>query len=87
MDSTFDRQQSEDVPTWLACRTYARLNSDPVQCFTVFEAADDCSLATSIRDMYSPHRAGETESLQKWKAASLSNHMLMSFRMIFRIPD
>lgn len=79
--------QIADIPTWSNCRRYKSHASDQTRHLTIFETADEQTLARSVEDLRAPHRIQANFEWQRRVEPAVSWHDASSFRPIFRFPD
>jgi hypothetical protein len=72
------------VPSWLACRTYSRLDSQPSSFLTAFEAVDKSSLVQSVSAANEAPPDAERVAFTKWMENTLGDHTALSLVPIYR---
>ena len=76
-----------DVPQWLACRTYRRMDTEPSEYMTIFEAADVFAFNEAENNEQAAYRQVENAAFATWLKANVDNHTFVRFKQILRLPD
>jgi len=71
------------VPSWLACRTYVRMDSNPSSFLTVFEARDKASLLQSVSASNEAPEDSERLALAGWIENALEHHSALNLVPIY----
>lgn len=78
--------QVADIPCWTACRRYASIGKDPLRRLTIFEAADDATLARCLNDLRAGHRVWQNYEWHRRVEAAVLWQDAASFRIMYRRP-
>jgi hypothetical protein len=80
-------QMMENVPDWLACRTYLRMNSQPVSYLTVFEARDHASLLHAVAGSDGDLPSAEQTAFIDWLKDGLIWHDCLMLEPIYFLSN
>jgi hypothetical protein len=76
-----------DVPQWIACRTYQRMDTEPNEYMTVFEVADAFGFDEAENNEQAAYRKTENDTFSTWIKANVDSHAFVRFKQIYRLPD
>jgi hypothetical protein len=80
-------QQVAEIPTWSGARRYHSVGRPTTRYLTWFETDSESNLATSMKDLRSPHRLADNMEWQQRVQAAIVWQDVASFRPIYRWPD